>query len=112
MSYEEVASEWNKGLSLDIIATRDILPGEEIFFNYGQEWEDAWNNHAKSFNPDMEEAYASSTLMNIESQPIRTIEEQKTNPYAENIITMCYYDEDVELTHGLDKDNTITYLSD
>jgi len=60
----------------------------------------------------MEEAYASSTLMNIESQPIRTIEEQKTNPYAENIITMCYYDEDVELTHGLDKDNTITYLSD
>jgi len=26
---------WEKGLSFDVIATRDIFPGEEVFIDYG-----------------------------------------------------------------------------
>ena len=30
------------GLSLNFVATRDIKPGEEVFIDYGREWEKAW----------------------------------------------------------------------
>lgn len=32
-------------LMMEFIALRDIGPGEEIFINYGREWEDAWSKH-------------------------------------------------------------------
>jgi len=37
------------GLSFDFVALRDIESGEEITIDYGSEWEDAWQEHLRSF---------------------------------------------------------------
>lgn len=94
MTYTDIEDQHYKGLSLDIIATRDILPGEEIFFNYGIEWETAWNKHVQTYTPDLQKTSASSFQMNADSHPIRTVTEQ--TPYPSNIMTVCYYHEDVD----------------
>ena len=41
-------------LVFDLVATRDIAAGEEIYLDYGQEWEDAWNQYAESWNESRE----------------------------------------------------------
>ena len=35
------------GLLMDIVATQEIQPGDEILLDYGKEWEAAWNEHTK-----------------------------------------------------------------
>ncbi|VEU42814.1 unnamed protein product [Pseudo-nitzschia multistriata] len=37
------------GLSFDFVALRDIEPGEEITIDYGDEWEEAWQRHLRSY---------------------------------------------------------------
>jgi len=32
-------------LTMEIVAIRDIAPGEEIFINYGRDWDEAWKTH-------------------------------------------------------------------
>jgi hypothetical protein len=38
------------GIVFDIVATRDIEAGEEIFLNYGQAWQDAWDAHQEQWD--------------------------------------------------------------
>ena len=35
------------GLLMEIVATRDIAEGEEIFIDYGKEWKEAWDKHVE-----------------------------------------------------------------
>uniref|UniRef100_A0A7S1Y805 SET domain-containing protein n=1 Tax=Grammatophora oceanica TaxID=210454 RepID=A0A7S1Y805_9STRA len=37
------------GLMMEIVATRDIAKGEEIFIDYGPEWQAAWDQHFKDW---------------------------------------------------------------
>lgn len=39
------------GLMLNFVATRDIQPGEEVFLDYGPEWEAAWQRHVSEWRP-------------------------------------------------------------
>ena len=39
-------------LGMDVIANRDIEADEEIFVDYGIEWENEWNKHVQSWNDD------------------------------------------------------------
>jgi hypothetical protein len=50
-SIPEMIDEGGRGLSLDIVATRDIKEGEEVFIDYGQEWEQAWDHHLDVWSP-------------------------------------------------------------
>ena len=36
-------------LAMQYVTTRDIQEGEELFINYGKEWETAWNLHVRQF---------------------------------------------------------------
>jgi hypothetical protein len=36
---------------LEFVAIRDINPDEEIFIDYGDEWDNAWNEHVKNYEP-------------------------------------------------------------
>eukprot|EP00978_Attheya_sp_CCMP212_P012597 scaffold31512_cov50-Attheya_sp.AAC.1 len=77
---------------MDIVATRDIAPGEEIFINYGSEWEEAWTAHSEAYAPTPgSENYISAYEMNDASIPIRTLEEQENNPYPWNVFTVCVH---------------------
>jgi len=94
MSYHDIEQQFSKGLSMDIIATRDILAGEEILFDYGIEWREAWNKHVETYTSQEKGTAASSYQMNKKLHQIRTITEQKINPYPSNIMTVCYYHEE------------------
>ena len=50
-SIDEIAEELGRGLSMEIVALRDLEPGEEVFMDYGLEWENAWDAHVASWKP-------------------------------------------------------------
>jgi SET domain len=73
------------GLSFEYVALRDIKEGEEIFMDYGDEWETAWNEHTKAWYPAPE----SLEYVHRSDWPedyIRTVDEK---PYPDNLVTIC-----------------------
>lgn len=40
----------NNGLMMDLVALRDIYPDEEITFDYGAEWQSAWQEHVLNYD--------------------------------------------------------------
>eukprot|EP00548_Thalassiothrix_antarctica_P010222 CAMPEP_0194155524 /NCGR_PEP_ID=MMETSP0152-20130528/64960_1 /TAXON_ID=1049557 /ORGANISM="Thalassiothrix antarctica, Strain L6-D1" /LENGTH=284 /DNA_ID=CAMNT_0038862469 /DNA_START=83 /DNA_END=934 /DNA_ORIENTATION=- len=44
---EDLRKESYSTMVMDVIATRDIAQDEEIFIDYGKEWEDAWIDHER-----------------------------------------------------------------
>jgi hypothetical protein len=74
----------------EVVALRNIKPGEELVMDYGRDWEDAWNEHARKWKPPSKAAanYAYPGLAD-ETAPLRTMKEQETKPYPDNIGMMC-----------------------
>jgi hypothetical protein len=80
------------GILIEFIALRDILPGEEIFIDYGEEWTQAWEKHVSEWKPQDKDYVAATEYRRLHTQePIRTLDEQKSNPYPENLRTACYF---------------------
>jgi hypothetical protein len=75
-------------LAMELVATRDIDPGEEIFLDYGDEWETAWQEHVTRWKPPQEaDNYQSAYEMNQEFDHIfRTEFEQMHDPYPSNVM--------------------------
>mmetsp|Transcript_13649 Transcript_13649/g.27752 ORF Transcript_13649/g.27752 Transcript_13649/m.27752 type:complete len:633 (+) Transcript_13649:74-1972(+) len=86
------------GLSLNFVATRDIRPGEEVFIDYGREWEKAWKKYVKEWKPpiDSDDFAPAATLQKSVLQqddlliPLRTISEQEDEPYPQNLVFYCH----------------------
>jgi hypothetical protein len=77
------------GLMLEVVALRDIAPGEELFMDYGIDWDRAWNKHVQEWKPlpgGDKYVYPGDIDRN---KPFRTVEEQKNDPYASNLLTVC-----------------------
>jgi hypothetical protein len=91
------------GLILEIVALRDIRPGEELFMDYGDEWQQAWKKHVQEWKPFSEGDYVYPADMD-ETVALRTVKEQKAQPYPSNLATVC-------ITPDWDrkKSNTITW---
>lgn len=94
MTIDELGSKLEVGLILEYYALRDIAEDEEITVDYGQEWEDAWKRHTEEWNkPAGADNYVSADVLNAEDHTIvRTVEEQKENPYPYSIVTSCYFE--------------------
>ena len=79
-------------LMFDFVATRDILPDEEILIDYGEEWESAWNLHVKNFKSPCSNGF--SSCLNS-SMAIDLINEDKFNPKYHNwghtYFSVCSY---------------------
>jgi len=76
------------GLSFEYVALRDIKEGEEVFMDYGPEWEAAWEEHVQNWKPLAgSEDYLHSTQ--IDEPFLRTQAEQTANPYPSTVQTMC-----------------------
>lgn len=101
---------WTAGLMLEFVALRDIQPGEEVLINYGEAWQKAWDEHVKNWEAiSIEEDFNNLTLWTQKAEsnrgkagyvraevfnndlttPIRTIEEQSTNPYPHCVEVQC-----------------------
>ncbi|KAL7564516.1 hypothetical protein ACA910_017675 [Epithemia clementina (nom. ined.)] len=50
-SLKELKEKSFRGLSFEIYALRDIAPGEEVFIDYGEAWEEAWEKHMQGWTP-------------------------------------------------------------
>jgi SET domain len=74
MSVAALDADPSAKLSMDVVATREILKGEEIFMDYGDEWEDAWQQHVRNWKPvEDAERYVNSYALNSNtSVPLRT----------------------------------------
>ena len=82
-------NSYSGAIILEIVALRDIAPGEELFLDYGRDWENAWNQHVQAWQPPPgADQYVYPADMD-ETAPLRTIQEQQTDPYPNNLITMC-----------------------
>lgn len=78
-------------LSFELIATRDIEEGEEIFMDYGDEWEEAWQAHVREWKPvEGAEEYIPAFQLNDEEEYFLTEEEQEEDPYPENVHVACW----------------------
>jgi hypothetical protein len=87
MSVEELNDNENAGLSMNLVATKEIYPDDELFLDYGDEWEKAWWNHVKNYSPGSESAkYKSAEQLNAEVITIRTEFELLFNPYPKNVV--------------------------
>ena len=51
ISFEDLAAQEVRGLAFEVVALRDIRPGEEVFIDYGPEWERAWSEHVGQWKP-------------------------------------------------------------
>ena len=81
------------GLVLDYVALRDIAEGEEITINYGPAWQQAWEDHVKSWQGYTAEYVSAKTMnMKADTKILKTVEEQHFQPYPASVFTSCYYE--------------------
>ncbi|KAL7439947.1 hypothetical protein ACHAXH_005641 [Discostella pseudostelligera] len=95
-----------EGLVLEMVALRDIAPGEEILLDYGSVWQREWTMHVKRWNNEhgtraVEKEYSPAYIMEDVVSNLRTAEEQLQFPYPDNVFTACFYryiqNEDVDI---------------
>lgn len=88
------------GLFIDLVATRDILPGEEILMDYGPAWEDAWQEHLERWKNRDHNRYSGDYQSardwnNVNGETVlRTETEQESLPYPSHMELRCL--EDIE----------------
>lgn len=83
---------WSTGLSFEYVAIKDINEGDEVFINYGPEWEKAWTNHIhhwQSAHHGTPDHISAKELEQDPMLPIPTYEE--TDLAGENILAWCTF---------------------
>ena len=83
------------GLIMDVVALRDIGIGEEVTIDYGEAWNEAWDDHVNSWAvPDgvlgINPATVLEKLNEDLTKPIKTELEQKESPNPSCVRTACY----------------------
>jgi hypothetical protein len=79
-------------VQIEYVALHDILPGEEIFIDYGEEWAQAWKKHVSGWKPQDEDYVVAHEYRRLHvEEPIRTQDEQARAPYPDNLRTACYF---------------------
>jgi len=106
-SLEEIGKRnQERGLTFDVIALRDIKPGEEIFIDYGSDWSNAWNEHVENWQAPKESHVYPHKMNENNDSYIRTIYEQQNDPYPSNIQTVCAYYEVSNVEAQVEVDNS------
>jgi hypothetical protein len=98
-----------RALAVDIVALRNIAPGEEIFIDYGDLWVAAWEKHVREWTPAEDEDYLDAATYSAlhAGEPVRTVLEQSFDPYPKNLQTTCYYMATEELAGRTQVDFTV-----
>ena len=75
MPLEQLIEVKSSKLSLHLVAIRDIREGDEVFLDYGDEWEAAWQKHVREWHPMPDAAsYRDARTLNgdPETEPLPT----------------------------------------
>ncbi|CAJ1928296.1 unnamed protein product [Cylindrotheca closterium] len=96
---DDPVSQWNPEdkksvLAFEYIATRDISPGEELFLDYGPDWEEAYAQHVQNWNPPHDYAdYISATSWNDQHKRqdiLKTPAELEIEPNPPSLQLRCH----------------------
>jgi hypothetical protein len=94
LTVHEILTKKRAGLMLEVVAIQDIEMDDEIYIDYGTEWDAAWELHLKTWKPP-EPGYIPIYQLNME-EVIRTAEETKSNPYPENAMIICFVQNSID----------------
>ena len=99
LPYDELCAKQHVELVIDFVALRDIQEGDEILLDYGELWQNAWDDHVENFVPNLRNEnyldYQSPAKWNEDpNSEIATLYEQESNPYPSNLITECLFRDD------------------
>jgi hypothetical protein len=95
MSFEDLTNQQSRGLSMEIVATRDIQVGDEVYIDYGPEWETAWEQHVTNWKaPQRPARFMTAAEANANSKD--AIEEFLTHDLRKstdhpNLYSACYF---------------------
>ena len=89
----DILKEPYSGLFLDIIATKDLKKGEEIFLDYGLEWQTSWDQYFSNWSPKLD--YISAFELEKSERKLRTKFEQQVDPYPSNVLVVCFVPIDI-----------------
>lgn len=104
---------------IDLVATRNIKKGEEVLFDYGEQWANAWNEHVKNWKKVTKDSKFSKSAMVLNDEyhgvgkpgkPFPTSPEESMA--GDNVQLMCHllYDEDkIERRRNQDGSRTKVY---
>lgn len=76
---------------MEVVATREIQPDEEIFISYGNAWDAGWNQYVNDWKPEPEgPMYASSEELNANLAWIPT--QKESYPFANHgeLMHICF----------------------
>ena len=106
-SLDEIAAEPGRGLAFEIVALRDIELGEEVYMDYGPDWEEAWAQHVANWKaPPPIDQYITAKEANEKEGPILDIlvagdlRKKAEHPY---LFTGCQYYETDQDKHKVYK---------
>ena len=77
------------GLILEVVALTDLAAGAELLLDYGADWERAWQLHVQRWKPTPHAQDYVYPAEIDETEILRTLQEQKADPYPANLATMC-----------------------
>ena len=87
---ESLESDATAKLAFEMVTIRDVAAGEEIFLNYGGEWENAWQHHLSSYEPGSSEYVPAWKLNKDKDGPLKTVfEEFSGSRYPGNVEVRC-----------------------
>jgi len=100
--FNQSLKEWGgrntAGLSFDFVALRDIEESEEILIDYGEEWENAWQNHANNYKSPRPDYIPAFELNRRAELKVKTISEHDYRSEGVNVFCRRQY----VLNFGLD----------
>jgi hypothetical protein len=103
MPLEDLKRVAHRTVSFEIVALKDIEAGEEIYMDYGEDWEEAWDKHVREWQPPTGVFTKYKPLEQFveenKEKPILTDKEQLDNPYPGNIGFFCYFSPHISEEH-------------
>jgi hypothetical protein len=97
---------------MDLVATKDIMEGEEILLDYGESFDQHLRQFVDAYQRNLQEfslGNESAAVLNAKNEPYRTIKEQMTTPYPSDVLLLC--DIDVEAA-SLSDSSSLEFLKD
>ena len=78
------------GLMMELVAIRNIQPGDEILLNYGELWQKAWDDHLKQWTiPEGANEYIPVNKVTEVTHPILFTKDEQNN-YPANLMPACH----------------------
>jgi hypothetical protein len=103
MTPNELASAPNPNIVMNLIATRNIEPGEEILIDYGSDWVQAWDDYMQGY--DIKHAdgawpmKAEDIMLDYLDEKFPVNLKPDSSPYPKGVATACFI-ETAEIEDG------------